>query len=268
MKKKIKDSRKSSDLATILQIHFGKSINLARIKFIALFLEALCRVQTVSLHKIALGFNTSASSSSSLRRIERFLAQYELPMCLIARLIVSLLPIKPPFTLSLDRTHWKSASVDINALVLAVCYRGVAFPILFTMLPKAGNSSTAERTELIDKFIELFGVDAIKHLTADREFVGGDWLKYLNDNGIRYYLRIKDNFYVRDPRTGKRTKVGHLFNSVKCGEFRANRRLFLLGEEYVYLAASRVRDKCGKPELQIIASYNQPELSKTVYKER
>ncbi len=35
-----------------------------------------------------------------------------------------------------------------------------------------------------------------------------------------------------------------------------------------YLAASRVKNKQGVMELQIIASYNQPELSKNLYRER
>ncbi|MFR9504241.1 MAG: hypothetical protein SNH73_07335, partial [Rikenellaceae bacterium] len=45
-------------------------------------------------------------------------------------------------------------------LTLAICYRGVAFPVLFTMLPKAGNSSSAERIELMERFKALFGEDS------------------------------------------------------------------------------------------------------------
>lgn len=268
MHTKTKDSDKNSNLATILQTHFGKSINRARIKFIALFLEALCKQQTVTLHKIALGFNSSVNSSSSLRRIERFLSAYELQFGLISRLIVSLLPTKPPFTLSIDRTHWKSAEVDINALVLAVCYHGVAFPIMFKMLPKSGNSNTGERIELIDEFIELFAIESINHLVADREFVGEKWISYLNSMKIRYYLRLKENFYVIDPRNGKRIKLSHLFNNVIVGESRPLRRIYLIGKEYCYLSASRVKNHDGKPELQIIASFNKPELSKDAYKKR
>jgi len=36
-----------------MQEHFGNSMNLARIKPMALMLHALCVVQTVSLHKLA-----------------------------------------------------------------------------------------------------------------------------------------------------------------------------------------------------------------------
>ncbi|MFR9504161.1 MAG: hypothetical protein SNH73_06910 [Rikenellaceae bacterium] len=44
MKSKIKDSHKGTELVAILQGHVGQNINLARIKFIALLLEALCRM--------------------------------------------------------------------------------------------------------------------------------------------------------------------------------------------------------------------------------
>ena len=36
-----------------MQEHFGQSMNLARIKLMALLLHALCVVHTVSLHKLA-----------------------------------------------------------------------------------------------------------------------------------------------------------------------------------------------------------------------
>ncbi|MFI3292855.1 MAG: IS4 family transposase [Rikenellaceae bacterium] len=268
MKSKIKDSNKGNNLTQILQQYIGKNINLARIKFIALLLEALCRMQSVSMPKLALCFGGDRSSASSHRRIERFFAAYDLPINLIAKLIVSLLPTKPPFTLAMDRTHWKSATTDMNVLTLAICYRGVAFPVLFTMLPKAGNSSSAERIELMERFKALFGEDSIERLTADREFIGKDWFRYLNDSRTKYYIRIKEGQYVTDPRKRSKIKVGHLFNSVRNGEFRSFEKLYYVGSELCFLAASRVKNKQGVMELQIIASYNQPELSKNLYKER
>ncbi len=268
MKSKIKDSNKGNNLTQILQQHIGENINLARIKFIALLLEALCRMQSVSMPKLALCFGSDRSLASSHRRIERFFATYDLPINLIAKLIVSLLPTKPPFTLAMDRTHWKSATTNINILTLAICYRGVAFPVLFTMLPKSGNSSSAERIELMERFKALFGEDSIGRLTADREFIGKDWFRYLNDSGTKYYIRIKEGQYITDPRKRIRVKVGHLFNSVRDGESRSYRKLYYVGSELCYLAASRVKNKQGVMELQIIASYNQPELSKKLYKER
>ena len=42
-----KDLGKVSQILPIMQEHFGKSMNLARIKFMAFMLHALCVVQTV-----------------------------------------------------------------------------------------------------------------------------------------------------------------------------------------------------------------------------
>lgn len=49
-------------------------------------------------------------------------------------------------------------------------------------MPKFGNSFTRERIELMQRYINLFGLDTIECLTADREFVGDQWLEYLNIN--------------------------------------------------------------------------------------
>jgi hypothetical protein len=57
-------------------------------------------------------------------------------------LIFRLLPHQPPYRLAMDRTNWKFGKTDINVLVLAVVYQGVAFPLMFKMLPKFGNSHT------------------------------------------------------------------------------------------------------------------------------
>lgn len=128
---KPKISNKSSDLTPVLFECFGKRLNLARIKFISLFICSLCKVQTVGFEKIASGFENNCDTDSSLRRIQRFMAEYSLDTNLIAKFIFALLPHKPPYTITIDRTNWKFGQININALVLAIVYKGVAFPILF-----------------------------------------------------------------------------------------------------------------------------------------
>ena len=63
--KDFKVSHESSDLTPILVEHFGKSLNLARIKFIRLFIRVLCKVQTVCFEKLACGFDNDCDSDSS-----------------------------------------------------------------------------------------------------------------------------------------------------------------------------------------------------------
>lgn len=163
------DCDKVNQIVPIMQEHLGPVMNLARIKLLAFVLHALCVVQTVSLHKIASAMPTCVERDSNLRRLQRFLAGYALNLDLIAKVIFALLPVKTGLVLSLDRTNWKFGEVNINILMLGVTYKGVAFPLLFTMLDKRGNSNWKERTRLIDRFIRLFGAECIDSLVADRE---------------------------------------------------------------------------------------------------
>jgi hypothetical protein len=259
---------KSTELISILCQNFAGQMNLARIKFLGKFICALCKVQSVSYEKLKTAFESAAKSESSLRRIQRFIAEYILDSDLIARLIFKMLPHQPPYRLAMDRTNWKFGETNINILTLAIVYEGVAFPILISMLDKRGNSHSHQRMAIIERYIRLFGYHTIDCLVADREFVGEKWIKYLNDRKIRYHIRIRENFYVDDPRTGKRFKVFWMFNGLKCGECSFQHRIYRINGRLCYLSASKMKNKKGIPELQIIISFNNPQEAKQVYKER
>ena len=252
---------------TLSQI-FGDKMNLARIKFFGLFICALCKVQTVCFEKLAASFETDVKVDSSLRRIQRFMSEYLLDTNLIARLVFALLPHEPPYRLAIDRTNWKFGSSNINILVLAIVYKGVAFPVLFKMMPKFGNSSTGERIEIMQRYIDLFGDHSIDCLLADREFIGDQWLGYLNSKGIRYHIRIRENFWVDIPKNGHRVKASWLFNHLKINQCEFKRGIVKVNDQLCYLSASKVKNKKGAPELQIIVSFNKPDQAQSIYKER
>jgi hypothetical protein len=117
---------KDNELATILFTQFNGRINLARCKLMALFITGLCKIRTVSFEKLATGFNTKANTSSSLRRIQRFIASFILDADAFALLIFNLLPQRKNLRLAIDRTNWKFGSFDINIFMLGVVYDGVA----------------------------------------------------------------------------------------------------------------------------------------------
>ena len=119
------------------------------------------------------------------------MARYSFDSDLVARLIFGLLPNQGKLILSIDRTNWKFGQTNINIFMLGIVYNGVAFPLLFTMLNKRGNSNSQERIDLIKRFIRLFGKDVIESIVADREFVGKKWLDFLNSNDLKYYIRIR-----------------------------------------------------------------------------
>jgi len=224
-------------------------MNLARIKFFGLFISALCKVQTVCFEKLACSFDSDTKMDSSLRRIQRFMAEYMLDTDQIAKFVFSLLPHKPPYRLVLDRTNWKFGSKDINILILGIVYKGVAFPLLFHVMPKFGNSSTRERIDLINRFIQLFGSDNIECLLADREFVGHIWLEYLNNLCIEYYIRIRENFWIEIPSNGHIVKAFWLFNNLKVNQCAFYHKIVRVKGQLCYLSASKVFNKQGATEI-------------------
>lgn len=259
---------KNNHLFSTLSQVFGANMNMARIKFFGLFICALCKVQTVCFEKLAVSFELDVKVSSSLRRIQRFISNYALDTSLVARLIFALLPEKPPYRLVMDRTNWKFGQTNINILALAVVYKGVAFPILFKMMPKFGNSSTSERIELIQRFIDLFGIQTIDCLLADREFVGDNWLAYLNLNRIQYHIRIRGNFWVVIPRNKRRVKASWLFSHLNINQYEFRQDIVYVNGQLCYLSASKIKNKDGVPELQIIVSFDKPDKAQSLYKER
>ena len=265
---KINVESKSKEFISIMDTQFQGKINLARLKLIAMFVFALCKVQTVGFEKLANAFDTRSLATSSLRRIQRFIATYALDSDLIAQLIFSLLPEKENLKLSIDRTNWQFGQTDINIFMLGVVYKGVAFPLLFKMLDKRGNSNSQERIDLVTRFIRLFGTHCIDSLMADREFVGDKWIKFLNDNKIRYYIRIRNNFKVFLPDKNKEVKAWWLFNNLKANMFLHYPKIVRMGTQLCYISGAKVNAKDKGTDFLIIVSFNKPEQAQISYKDR
>ena len=152
--------------------------------------------------------------------------------------------------------------------MLGVSYKNVAFPLMFKMLDKRGNSSCEERIELIRKYIDYFGLESIDCILADREFIGEKWIGFLNAQGIRYHIRIRNNFKVFLPATNKEVKVSWLFNSLKINEVCHFHKIVNLNGELVYLSATKTVTREKGIELLILVSYNRPEESLEYYRIR
>jgi hypothetical protein len=241
--------------------------NLARIKFLVAFITALYKVKTVNFLKLAEGLGGQSQIESNLRKIQRFFAGYFIHGDMVAKLIFSLLPCQTPYRLCLDRTNWKFGKTDINILTLGVCYEGVAIPILWSMLAKRGNSNQKERTDLINRYIELFGTNTIESILADREFIGDKWIGDLAELNIRFYFRIKENMLVYVPKRGVR-KAYQLFNYLPLFGCAHPNRIVQVGTQWVYLSGAKVPNKTGYIEFVIIATPCFDPGALTVYKDR
>ncbi|MDR2145443.1 MAG: IS4 family transposase [Tannerella sp.] len=267
IKKNINSEYKSTQLLAVFQAFFKDELHLARIHLICLFISSLCKVKSVNFSKLSAGFDTASKSSSNYRRIQRFIATVEFPVKLVAKLIFSLLPNKTSLTLVMDRTNWKFGEKNINILMLGVSYKNIAFPLMFKMLNKKGNSNTQERIILVQNFIDWFGSSCIECLLADREFIGEDWLNFLNINNIRYHIRIRNNFKIYVPDKQKEITAYFLFNDLRINELRHYTKIVKLHGQYCYLSGIKTIND-GKLDFCIVVSFNRPDEALECYKKR
>lgn len=192
----MKSPYQSKELQEILATELGG--NKARITCLSFIITSLLKVQSVNFNKIATGFYTGVKVASNLRRVQRFFRQFKFTQQTYCNLLVKMLPVKDRYQLSLDRTNWKLGSLNINILFLSVIYQGVGIPIFWVMLgDKRGNSSQEERIDLLIDFSRYIGLEKIDYLTADREFIGDEWLEFLVRNKIRFVIRIRNNMYLK-----------------------------------------------------------------------
>ena len=98
--------------------------------------------------------------------------------------------------------------------MLGVVHNGVAYPVVWKMLKKKGNSNGDERMDLLDHFYDVFPEAEVSYLTGDREFVGKQWLTYLLiEPTIPFRLRIRNSAppALRSPqRIGRSKQRSHL----------------------------------------------------------
>lgn len=237
----------------------------ARLTFVALFLVALFRTQTVTLAKLANVFANRATPASSHKRLTRFFRKFAVDYDEIARAVVNWSQIPTPWTLSLDRTTWSFGHVNFNILMLGIVHEGIAFPVMWTLLETQGNSPSTARFDLLERFERVFPDAEIRCLTGDREFVGGDWIRFLLvPQPLPFRLRIRQSDRISS-RSGRHSQRGErLFANLAVGERRC-----LTGQRWVwgcrvYVVATRLDDG----ELLILVTNRQPQTALTDYRLR
>jgi hypothetical protein len=176
-------------------------VHKARLRAVALFVLSLISEATVNLQKLALSGLVAVKPDSMCKRFSRLLIWVAAVKIDFGGLILKLMPPCPEdkFILCMDRTNWKYGKKHINFLVLSIYFNGVGYPLVWRLLPrriKRGNSDTSHRTALMRKALKLLKPTQIKCLLMDREFIGEEWLGWLNGQHIPYIARIKDNALV------------------------------------------------------------------------
>jgi hypothetical protein len=167
-------------------------------------------------HSLAQGFQSTVCLKSQCERIRRFFAEQVIDYQAFAQAMMNIISSSTPKVhLIIDRTNWRFGATDINYLVLAVRIGKITFPLMWEMLSHQGNSDSKLRIDLLERFRVLFGFQCVQSLTADREFVGEDWLHYLISHNIPFFIRIKENMTVswgRNQQKGLKEFFSHLEN--------------------------------------------------------
>lgn len=205
-----------TDLTKILQTHL--KLHAQRTTFIAAFVLAIIKVRVVQLPQIALAIPGKAKNQSKEHRCYDFLTNFELDPTLIARMVLAFFPIElfPTLTFSMDRTDWKFGSKIINYLVIGIVYKGLAYPIVWVNLDKAGTSNTDERILVIQTLLKLIPANRIQCLCADREFPSRVFLEFLRDQKIKFAIRSKDGVLVT--KNGCSLPVWQRYAHLKVGQ--------------------------------------------------
>jgi len=236
------------ELAAMLNAYFNW--NKCRMHCFVGMLLALMKVRTINLTELACGFSSLANIESRYKRIRRFFKEFTIDFTHLASWVIYFFDLSgKSLTLSMDRTNWKWGTKDINILMLSIVYKGIAIPLLWRLLDKRGNSDTAERIEMIERFIRQFGKSTLEVLLADREFVGNVWFEWLLNEGIHFCIRIKSNCITTNAR-GLETIVDALFYDLKPGEQKILPNKRKLWKQKVYLCGLRLTNG----ELLVVAT--------------
>lgn len=223
--------------------------------FLAAFLVGLLTCQKARFAKIANAMPGEAKPTSQEMRLRRYL---DLPNLNFAEAIAALLPLPAPWILAIDRTNWERGQTDVNLLTLAVLVGKTAVPLLWCDLAHPGNSDTEQRIALVQEFVALFGKARLRFITADREFVGEDWLAWLDQNDLRFVIRIRKEDLLTHPN-GVCQKA-FLYFAQRGDVCRNKKRPWHLWGTPVYVGGKYLpapRTKDGKEDWLIVVS-NRP----------
>lgn len=171
-------------------------MNKSRLNFIRLAVSAMAVSRSVQFCELSDKMDTKSLEASNLRRTQRFMSEYTLDYDWIMGFLLLLLPRKAKVRLSIDRTEWEFGSQNHNVLVVTLYTHGIGIPIWFECLDnEGGNSSTDDRMYVMMCCIDMLGKKRIKSISGDCEFIGQEWIRYLIEAEITFFLDVRTNQY-------------------------------------------------------------------------
>jgi hypothetical protein len=185
-----------SDKITTIPGHYKKSV----LKSIELLLSSILLSRTVNFNKLKDDLpnvlnNSNLKSESYYKKLIRCVET-----CAPSRIWIDLLRWAASHiwgtidTLHIDGTEWNFGSYAIHVLVLTADFQGVAVPIFFKIYRHEGVLSESVRIAFMKKALLYYDLRG-KVLLADREFIGKLWFKFLDNQGIKFIIRLRKKMY-------------------------------------------------------------------------
>ncbi|HNN82504.1 MAG TPA: IS4 family transposase [Leptospiraceae bacterium] len=221
---------------------------------------ALSKSRHIHYGRIAENLNKNTFYHSKVRSVERFFSNHPINQIDSARYILRKIPQNKKLTLIIDRSNWKRGKRIINLLMLSVLdpKTKTALPLLWMNLDHSGNSSMKKRIELMDMLLKVLPKNRIEVLLGDREFIGKNWLEFLEQNEINFVFRIRKNIYLDE------IKASDWFEDLKEGKIIEIIHEVKMCECYVYVCATL---SSGGDKVIVSSSIKNKNLLK-IYKDR
>ena len=111
-----------SELSSILSTSLPR--NKSHATLLAQLMVAFCAIRTVNLKQVVNAIHSNATADSRYRQLQRFFASTDICFDGVSQFIVRLFfSDSAHFSLTMDRTNWKYGRVNINILMLGICYK-------------------------------------------------------------------------------------------------------------------------------------------------
>lgn len=236
----------------------GLRLHRSRLEFLSMIMVALVQARTVNLTELVGMMEGKAQVASFYRRAQRFFCELKLVDELVLSCTQALHPLRS-YSLCIDRTNWKLGKLNINILTLAYAHEGVAVPLLWCLLPKAGNSATHERIALLERLLKLMPLERTEVLLADREFIGKDWFAYLSQKGVPFVIRVR-----KDALGDGWFQLFRFFQHLPLGEHKVLKQRYQIFGSSLAVAGARL----ANGEYIIVVSNRNPRNALARYAKR
>lgn len=190
----------------------------ARIKTFTQLIWGVVKTRTVRIKELSMYVASNGNLHAKIIKVERLFLLQKICFITLGKIIVKLLCLTGKIKIAIDRTSWQFGGSNLNFFVAAIVYGNISIPISWLLLDKKGNSSTDERKKVVERILAIIPSEMIEVILADREFVGEEWLEYLNTTQeLPFAIRVKKNEQIKHANGGK-MKLGKYFANMQIGE--------------------------------------------------